>query len=387
MLPTAIPFRKKAIPHAQRSRIFDTFLRLVEQFQPYHESIDSIWRFYLKVNHKWQSIVVQKYQKNYFVHLRGRETISYPEREVSVETENLIKSWILPLREWKKESFRNPVQAQSELMRKLPMELRMGLISRKNMQRLLPDWMPISEQLKTKEKQKLFELLLHSDPEPLPQMTLDLYLKYCKFAYQANPTTFENTLFSDKRKFEYGLSGLEYYKRYADGRHGGLLKVDSKSPEAFLKWYHSSEWQGSHPWEIYRGGNSTHISLSVSEHRYKPGWTVDLTAFSSTRLVETCRIALAFEKEGLSFNLNHSGSYLKRILAEDWVGILPTDAGIKYGWHLFPEKYNVADCIHLDWILEESKARRLTRNQLKHLVSWLPVEVTSFPRDSWSNFG
>src|SRR6478672_7667006 len=125
-------------------------------------------------------------------------------------------------------------------------------------------------------------------------MTLELFLKYCAVAYQANPATFEESGFGKKERFKFGLSGLEYYRLYADGRHGGLLDIDPKSPEAFSEWYNSKKWQGCHPWEIYRGGNSTHIDLEVSKHRYKEGWSVTLSAFSSTRLVETCRIALAF---------------------------------------------------------------------------------------------
>ena len=373
-------FRKK-IPSTQSTTV-ENFLSSVEEFQPYHESIDSIWRFFLEVNGGWQGIVVQKYKNNYFIHIEGRETISYPEKEVSEEIDSLIRNWILPLQDWKKATFQNPIQAQSDLVKRLPLEFRLGVISRRNLQILLPRWMRIDKELKEKEKKNLIKLLLNMDCDPLPEMTLGQYLKYCEIAYQANPKTFEEHLFGKRQKFEYGLSGLEYYQRYADGRHGGLLDIDFESPEAFSKWYHSSEWHGSHPWEIYRGGNSTHISLSVSEHPFKPGWTVNLTAFSSTRLAETCRIALAFAKEGLSFYLDHRESFLKRILAEDWIGVLPEEADLKYGWHLFPEKYAVADCIHLNWIFETNPhQRRLLRNQLKSLVFWLPEEVTAFPRD------
>lgn len=60
----------------------------------------------------------------------------------------------------------------------------------------------------------------------------------------------------------------------ADGRDAGLRNIEADSPLAFYNWYHSGDTLGAHPWGICRGGNSTHISLFVSENAGK--WTVRL---------------------------------------------------------------------------------------------------------------
>lgn len=84
-----------------------------------------------------------------------------------------------------------------------------------------------------------------------------------------------------------------------------------------------------------------------------------LAAFSSTRLIEACRIG--------------------------------------YGWHHFPNDYKVADCLHLSWFYEGKSPREKAalRRQLRHLVQWLPLRFSCEPagiklleegfwRDSWA---
>jgi hypothetical protein len=192
-------------------------------------------------------------------------------------------------------------------------------------------------------------------------------------AYLANPETFKDFNFVE------GLSGQEYYKKFADGRDGGLSSLELTNEKAFKKWYKSGRQCGGHPWEIYRGGNSTHIDLSVTSGYKEGDWRVTLTAFSTTRMVETCRIAIALKKANLPFTLSYKESYLNRILEEDWVGIIPEDIGIKYAYHNFPKKYDVADCIYLNWIFESypKEKHRNLKQQLKKLIFWLPERISS----------
>jgi hypothetical protein len=58
-------------------------------------------------------------------------------------------------------------------------------------------------------------------------------------------------------KVDKSLSGLEMYKKYADGRHEGLLEIDPNSAQEFSDWIdgkHPRRSTGGHPWEIKRGG-------------------------------------------------------------------------------------------------------------------------------------
>ncbi|NGX33253.1 MAG: hypothetical protein K1060chlam4_01315, partial [Candidatus Anoxychlamydiales bacterium] len=84
-------------------------------------------------------------------------------------------------------------------------------------------------------------------------------------------------------------------------------------------------------------------------------------------------------KANLPFTLSYKESYLNRILEEDWVGIVPEGAGIKYGFHNFPKEYDVADCIYLSWFFESypKQKHQSLKRQLKKLIFWLPEKVSS----------
>ena len=57
-------------------------------------------------------------------------------------------------------------------------------------------------------------------------------MKYCKVAYTANLRQFKGAIEKD-------MSGLEMYKRLADGRHEGLVDLPPESAGVFKQWYHS----------------------------------------------------------------------------------------------------------------------------------------------------
>ena len=140
-------------------------------------------------------------------------------------------------------------------------------------------------------------------------MTANKFFEYCRIAYIAAEEKGDHL---DK-----SLSGREMYSRYADGRCGALLEIDPDSPEQFLAWLdHKVPCDhdlGDHPWEIKRGGNTTHIDLFV--HRphsydwYKPGdekyekmqrtVLVGLRGHHIGRIVETVKMFLALHKAGL----------------------------------------------------------------------------------------
>jgi len=73
----------------------------------------------------------------------------------------------------------------------------------------------------------------------------------------------------------------------------GLTELPANSAEAFENWYRSRR-SGGHPWEIHRGGSTTHIDLGVIDRH--EGWSVFLDGSSTARMAETIRIALALLK-------------------------------------------------------------------------------------------
>lgn len=348
----------------------ERFLAVVNQFSPFHDGSDLLWIFFVQVKRKWKKVVIRKYQDTYYVGASGRISFSYPAEDLSENLQNELEIWTKRLSVYQALCLKNPIEAQAALIQTIPKELRMGLMTRRNVKRLMPDWAVLDLDVSKEDEAILMEILRGYDNPIISSLTTEHYFESCRIAYLANPKTFDN--FEEKR------SGREYYQRYADGRHGGLLSVDPTSTEALKKWYHSGEWQGTHPWEIYRGGNSTHINLSITCDRGDDNWRIVLTAFSTSRMVETCRIAIALKKAGLPFTLSHKESYLNRILEEDWVGIVPEDSGIKYAYQSFPQEYGVADCVYLSWIPESypKEKRRLIKQHLKKLTFWLPERMS-----------
>ena len=82
---------------------------------------------------------------------------------------------------------------------------------------------------------------------------------------------------------------MRWYYRHADGRDDGLKKIDPDSAEAFADWLENRE-KGGHPWEVCRGGNSTHVSLYVGLGRVAEGcYHLALAAKSYGRCVEAIK--------------------------------------------------------------------------------------------------
>ncbi|MBI4063437.1 MAG: hypothetical protein HY401_03960 [Elusimicrobia bacterium] len=362
----------------QRGRFNEIVVKLIdliEDFWPVEDGKDHRWTFFLRQRRQWVRLHVTKYDKAYYFSGSDFDSFSYPSKNaMDAGIEERLPSWIRELAHWKQAVAHDPIEAQARLMKKLPIRYRTGVIQRKNVRLLLPQWMPIASALTKNEKKEILEILRKAIPAPVRSMTLNRFFDYCRAAYQANPKTFR------KMGYQSGLSGKVYYKKYADGRHGGLLDIKSNSPRAFERWYESKSWSGCHPWEIYRGGNSTHIDMCVARPMGRQkGWEVRLQASSSARLVETCRIALALKKADLPVIVDEADSYLNRILDQDWVGVVPQEEGIAYGWQSFPQEWGVRDCVRLDLFYEENpKAKPWLKKHLQSVIYWLPEELTAF---------
>lgn len=87
----------------------------------------------------------------------------------------------------------------------------------------------------------------------IPTMTANDFFRFCAMGYA------ENHYDGCEKTYR------EQYYLHADGRDEGLGEVSPGDPAAFQTWLHDRERRGGHPWEVCRGGNSTHISLYVMQ--------------------------------------------------------------------------------------------------------------------------
>jgi len=120
----------------------------------------------------------------------------------------------------------------------------------------------------------------------------------------------------------------------ADGRDCGLTKLDEGSESAFEKWYKIESHCGGHPWEICRGGNSTHISLFIC--LAENGWNLRLAGCSRARVAETVKMALALHTNNIPFILEKAEEIIRMIKGIDYIGIVPETVIPVYCHSLFP---------------------------------------------------
>ena len=94
------------------------------------------------------------------------------------------------------------------------------------------------------------------------------------------------------------LGAEEKYRRYADGRHGGLLFLPVNDQEGFRAWFHGSSRHGSHPFEIVYGiPHGIHLYVQHNEH--EKSWSYSLAVSDFTKYANAARMLLAFDAAGV----------------------------------------------------------------------------------------
>ena len=226
--------------------------------------------------------------------------------------------------------------------------------------------------MKSKKLIRLVEegFFRRSENTEVATMTAADYFSYCKIAYLAG-----------KRKDETidaSLSGREMYERYADGRDEGLLDIDESSEQEFADWIdrkHPKRGIGGHPWEIKRGGNTTHIDLSVrrpSVHQ-KENFKIELNGASIGRMVETMQMLLAIHEASLPISIHDPEGVRNRLLGQDNIGIIPCHLPLHRANQHFKKEDNVYDVLYYD---ELGRYKR----RILPFITWEPLPIFK-PRD------
>lgn len=143
---------------------------------------------------------------------------------------------------------------------------------------------------------------------------------------------------------------------------------------------------GGHPWEIIRGGNSTHLDLMVcndkkeleyefrlgeiSEEEYKErlekaGYYFTLRG--KYRQLEAVTFYTTLSAAGLPVILEDAEEILARFEGNDYVGIVPHSCATRYCESMFPSEYGkVIDFIH---VFDEDM------EQFGKDITWLPEDA------------
>ena len=357
--------------------------------------LDRVWNIlFPDKGKKWNHLHVNKYKHTFYItHVDGgggslevepkkcvRAMDFMGASSYSVENHGQLATVWEPLieyaRKWLKAARKDWIKANKRIQVDYPLRHRYGIAPNALIRASLPDVYRLNKELGKDRTRKLVRLIedgffLKAENTEVSSMTAADYFQYCKIAYIAG-----------KRKEETvdeSLSGREMYSRYADGRHEGLLDIDPASEQEFADWIdgeHPKRRVGGHPWEIKRGGNTTHIDLTVSRpSSYRQeGFKVELRGESIGRMVETMRMFLAIHEGKLPISIANPEGVRKRLLAQDNIGIIPSYASLHRANQHFSQDEDVFDVMHYD-DLGRFKRRIIP------FVTWEPLPILK-PRNA-----
>ena len=217
-----------------------------------------------------------------------------------------------------------------------------------------------------------FKSFIHENDEDhigrMKSMTANDFFKACAAGYRA--CGYEGT----------ELTPVEQYLKHADGRDEGLTGtghglnegpgIDFDDPQAWDTWYFDRDRSGGHPWEVCRGGNSTHVDLfvrndehylgyllrsgQITEEEYNKrkadaGYYFSVRGKSWGRSVEAVNFFVAIREEGYPVMLEDAEGILARFEGTDLIGIVPHNCATRYCESRFPAKYGtILDFMHVD---------------------------------------
>jgi hypothetical protein len=365
------------------------FVNKLGDFSYEMSSSDRVWNILFPDNgNTWNHLHASKDKSTFYItHINGDGGTLQVEPKKSVKIADLFgtafysierndrlaavwESLITSALRWLDVVRKDWIKANRQIQAEYPLQYRYGTVPNILIQASLPDVYRLDVELgkvRTREMVRLVEegFFFRTENTETGSLTADDYFRYCKIAYAAGKRKGE--------KIDTSLSGREMYSRYADGRHEGLLDIDPTSKKEFADWIdrrHPKREGGGHPWEIKRGGNTTHIDLSVfrpSSYRQE-SFKVELRGESIGRMAETVRMFLAIHKAKLPISLAKPEGIRNRLLAQDNIGIAPSYAMLHRANQRFDKSKWVFDVIHYN-DLGRFK-RRITP-----FIAWEPLPI------------
>lgn len=120
-------------------------------------------------------------------------------------------------------------------------------------------------------------------------------------------------------------------------------------PDQQEKWHHLHINQYQQTYYIKRGGNTTHINLTVTRPSYqREDFKIELRGEAISRMVETMNMFLAIHTADLPISIANPEDVRKRLLAQDNIGIVPRYASLHRANQHFGKHQDVFDVMHYD---------------------------------------
>ena len=280
----------------------------------------------------------------------------------------------------------------------LPFQHRKGVIQRKDLWNVYPENKENIFEGLDEDTYKDFQEFLSTNREDdisrIKTFTANDFFKACAAGYRACGYNLRDAETGKE------MSPVDLYLRYADGRDEGLTGkgdglhsetggIDFSDPVAWEQWYFDRERYGGHPWEVCRGGNSTHVDLIVRNdnsvldylflagkieeeefhsRRENAGYYFEVAGSAWNRSVEAVHFFVAIRKMGYPVILREAMAINDRFQGKDLIGIVPNGVIPRYCAEMFPESYGT--------ILDFMNVYQDEFEKLKDYIEWLPESPT-----------
>ena len=326
------------------------------------QSFEELWQYYYPDKIKWYNFVISKYAEVYYFYIESELTFQFTadrgSRELVYDFQTELIDWLLNITEHAIALIQDNIEGYNDYVNtNLPYKKRTGRILRSDYWLVFPEYRQDFNKTISREMLKILEeIVVQTESRSFKYLTEICsgdFFRFCEIGYEANK-------YFDKPKKV--LSAKEKYLAKADGRDCGLRILDETSCHAFQTWYETEMNCGGHPWEICRGGNSTHISLYVN--RDENGWYLRLEGSSRARVIETIIIAVALFKHNIPFILGKAEEIFRMASGMDYIGIVPETVTPQYCHGYFPTEDRIIDFINLG--TEKS-------NEIINAAYWYPL--------------
>lgn len=206
--------------------------------------------------------------------------------------------------------------------------------------------------------------------EPLPKMSIRIYAKYFRVAYEAYEAHFQRLYRRNKReRLEYAefleestkLDDIGFYRRYQMGNRGEITdETDFDSEEAF------KEMAFDHYGELGLSRNDVH----ATDYYTPGGWLISFGVSYSAWVDAGCEIALALYEAGAPLLLHNAQKMLDILEAKDYVRLTP------HTFHDYLNHHEEGSVFSLPYECYLGLDEEITREQYDEIVSlatWNPV--------------
>lgn len=199
--------------------------------------------------------------------------------------------------------------------------------------------------------------------EPLPEMSIRIYAKYFRVAYEAYREHFGHlSRRSARERREYArwkeessaLTDIEFYRRYQHGRHGEITdETDFDSEQAF------KEMAFDHYGELDLSRNNVHAT-----DYYTPGkWLITFDVSYSAWVYAGCEIALALYEAGAPLLMHNARKILDILEGRDYVRLTP------HTFHDYLNHHDEGSVFSLPYECYVGEQDELTRAQYDEIVA------------------